>query len=221
MKRALIPLAWVCLAAALPAQTPAPAPQTPAPVTAIRAGRLLDPDAGVVRPNQIILIQGNRIRDVGPNVAIPPGATVIDLVDDDGDAGPRRRAQPSGADLQADPGEQRLLLHLRPGVDGPARDSGGVERHPDARVRFHHRPRHGQQRELRGHGAETGDRAGLDSRARRSSTPESSSAAWADSSSRRPRWRRTTTSCIRSTSTRTRPMRSSRRSARTCSSARA
>ena len=79
MKRALIPLAWVCLAAALPAQTPAPAPQTPAPVTAIRAGRLLDPDAGVIRPNQIILVQGNRIRDVGPAVAIPPGATVIDL----------------------------------------------------------------------------------------------------------------------------------------------
>ena len=79
MKRALIPLAWVCLAAALPAQTPAPAPQTPAPITAIRAGRLLDPDAGVIRPNQIILVQGNRIRDVGPAVAIPPGATVIDL----------------------------------------------------------------------------------------------------------------------------------------------
>ena len=79
MKRALIPLAWVCLAAALPAQTPAPAPQTPAPITAIRAGRLLDPDAGVIRPNQIILVQGNRIRDVGPSLAIPPGATVIDL----------------------------------------------------------------------------------------------------------------------------------------------
>ena len=79
MKRALIPLAWVGLTAALPAQTPAPAPQTPAPITAIRAGRLLDPDAGVIRPNQIILVQGNRIRDVGPAVAIPPGATVIDL----------------------------------------------------------------------------------------------------------------------------------------------
>ncbi len=57
----------------------APAPQTPAPITAIRAGRLLDPDAGVMQPNQIILIQGNRIREVGPNVAIPAGAQVIDL----------------------------------------------------------------------------------------------------------------------------------------------
>ncbi len=33
----------------------------------------------MIRPNQIILVQGNRIRDVGPAVAIPPGATVIDL----------------------------------------------------------------------------------------------------------------------------------------------
>ena len=49
------------------------------PVIAIRAGRLLDPDAGVVRPNQIILVQGTRIREVGPNVAIPAGAQVIDL----------------------------------------------------------------------------------------------------------------------------------------------
>ena len=35
----------------------APAPQAPAPITAIRAGRLLDPDAGVVRANQIILVE--------------------------------------------------------------------------------------------------------------------------------------------------------------------
>jgi imidazolonepropionase-like amidohydrolase len=46
---------------------------------AIRAGRLLDSDAGVVRQNQIIVIQGTRIRDVGPSVAIPAGAQVVDL----------------------------------------------------------------------------------------------------------------------------------------------
>jgi len=55
------------------------AQQSAAPVTAIRAGRLLDPDAGRVLTNQIILVEGNRIRDVGPNVAIPAGAAVIDL----------------------------------------------------------------------------------------------------------------------------------------------
>ena len=54
----------------------------------------------------------------------------------------------------------------------------------------------GNNAQLRRHGAAPGDRAGLDSRARRSSTPGSSSAAWAGSSSRRPRWRRTTTSSI-------------------------
>ena len=78
MNRATMLLSvFICLGGAAIAQTPAP--QAPAPVTAIRAGRLLDPDAGVIRPGQIILIQGNRIREVGPNVAIPAGAQVIDL----------------------------------------------------------------------------------------------------------------------------------------------
>ena len=81
MRRVLIlPFVCSCLAAVLNAQTPAqPAAQTAPPVSAIRAGRLLDPDAGVVRANQIILVEGTRIRDVGPNVAIPAGAQVIDL----------------------------------------------------------------------------------------------------------------------------------------------
>jgi imidazolonepropionase-like amidohydrolase len=51
----------------------------PSPITAIRAGRLLDPEAGRVLTNQIILVEGTRIRDVGANVAIPAGAQVIDL----------------------------------------------------------------------------------------------------------------------------------------------
>src|SRR6187549_3771970 len=78
MKRAAMPLlAFVCFCAMPAAQVPGT--QAAAPVTAIRAGRLLDPDAGVIRANQIILIQGNHIREVGPNVAIPAGAQVIDL----------------------------------------------------------------------------------------------------------------------------------------------
>src|SRR5438477_6752996 len=57
-----------------------PRSQAPgAPVTAIRAGRLLDPEAGRILTNQIIVVTGNRITDVGPNVAIPAGAQVIDL----------------------------------------------------------------------------------------------------------------------------------------------
>jgi imidazolonepropionase-like amidohydrolase len=57
------------------AQAPAP----PAAVTAIRAGRLLDPEAGRILTNQIIIVEGTRIRDVGAALAIPPGAQVIDL----------------------------------------------------------------------------------------------------------------------------------------------
>src|SRR5256886_2112677 len=53
--------------------------QAPPSVTVIRAGRLLDPDAGRILTNQIIVVEGTRIRDVGPNAAIPAGAQVIDL----------------------------------------------------------------------------------------------------------------------------------------------
>ena len=64
-------------AAALPAQAPAPAPA--APITAIKAGRLVDPTTGSVSTNQIILVQNGRFTAVGANIAIPAGATVIDL----------------------------------------------------------------------------------------------------------------------------------------------
>src|SRR5580698_5317275 len=48
---------------------------------AVRAGRLFDPRTGTNLANQVILIQGDRITDVGPadRVRIPPGARVIDL----------------------------------------------------------------------------------------------------------------------------------------------
>ncbi len=68
-------LFYVLATVGVVAQQPAPA----APVTAIRAGRLIDPDSGRVLTNQIILVEGNRFREVGASVAIPPGAQVIDL----------------------------------------------------------------------------------------------------------------------------------------------
>ncbi len=48
---------------------------------AIRAGRLFDPRTGTNLTNQVIVIQGDRITDVGPGdrVKIPAGARVIDL----------------------------------------------------------------------------------------------------------------------------------------------
>jgi imidazolonepropionase-like amidohydrolase len=60
----------VLVAAALPCQ---------AQVTAIRAGKLVDPETGTTSTNQIILVSGNLIQAVGANLAIPPGATVVDL----------------------------------------------------------------------------------------------------------------------------------------------
>jgi imidazolonepropionase-like amidohydrolase len=51
----------------------------PAHVTAIKAGRLIDPETGTAATNQVILIEGEKITAVGPNLAIPAGATVIDL----------------------------------------------------------------------------------------------------------------------------------------------
>ena len=49
------------------------------PTTAIRAGRLIDPDAGTSAANQIILVEAGRIKAVGRDVAIPRDASVIDL----------------------------------------------------------------------------------------------------------------------------------------------
>jgi imidazolonepropionase-like amidohydrolase len=72
-------IAAVTFVVAPQAQAPAPAAQPAPQVIAIRAGRLLDPDAAAVRTNQVILVEGTRIREVGPNVAIPAGAQVIDL----------------------------------------------------------------------------------------------------------------------------------------------
>lgn len=59
-------------------QPPAPAP-APASVKVIRAGRLVDPESGTITTNQVILVEGERIRAVGANVNVPAGAEVIDL----------------------------------------------------------------------------------------------------------------------------------------------
>jgi imidazolonepropionase-like amidohydrolase len=51
----------------------------PNQVVAIRAGRLFDAKSGNLVNNQIVLIKGERITDVGANVQIPREARVIDL----------------------------------------------------------------------------------------------------------------------------------------------
>jgi imidazolonepropionase-like amidohydrolase len=51
----------------------------PNQVVAIRAGRLFDSKSGNLVNNQIVLIKGERITDVGPNVQIPREASVLDM----------------------------------------------------------------------------------------------------------------------------------------------
>ena len=51
----------------------------PNQTVAIRAGRLFDSKSGTMINNQIVLIKGERITDIGANLQIPREATVIDL----------------------------------------------------------------------------------------------------------------------------------------------
>ncbi len=73
MKHILALIAACCVFAGM---SPA---QVPAQVTAIRAGRLIDPDSGTVLADQIILIRDNKIEKVGKGIEIPPNTTVVDL----------------------------------------------------------------------------------------------------------------------------------------------
>src|SRR5206468_1381787 len=80
LKRVIVATALLSLASpGLHAQGRGGQPSGPQKITAIRAGRLIDPEAGTAATNQIIVTEGERIRDVGPNVPIPSGAEVIDL----------------------------------------------------------------------------------------------------------------------------------------------
>jgi imidazolonepropionase-like amidohydrolase len=56
-------------------------PAGPSATVAIRAGRLFDSKSGQMLTRQVVLMQGERITDVGPEgrITIPPGARVIDL----------------------------------------------------------------------------------------------------------------------------------------------
>ena len=87
MIRSVVPTALlVTLVVSVPrltAQQVAPVPPTPATTVLIKAGRLVEPRGGTVLTNQAILIEGDRIKEVGPAGAVaghaPAGARVIDL----------------------------------------------------------------------------------------------------------------------------------------------
>lgn len=69
MKRNFTLLLFVCVLSA----------PVSAQVTAIRAGKVVDPDSGTVLSDQIILIRDAKIESIGKGVPIPAIATVIDL----------------------------------------------------------------------------------------------------------------------------------------------
>ena len=48
-------------------------------LVAIRAGRLFDARSGTMLTNQVVIVRGDRITEVGSGLAIPSGANVIDL----------------------------------------------------------------------------------------------------------------------------------------------
>jgi imidazolonepropionase-like amidohydrolase len=56
-------------------QTPAPNPH----VVVLRAKKLLDVRAGKEIASPVVVIEGQRIKDVGSNIAVPSGAQVVDL----------------------------------------------------------------------------------------------------------------------------------------------
>ncbi len=80
------PLLLLCLLAFSPIATSraadAAAPPR-APLLVIKAAHLLDPAAGVVRDNQAVVIDGEKVKATGPvaevTVGLPPDAKVIDL----------------------------------------------------------------------------------------------------------------------------------------------
>jgi imidazolonepropionase-like amidohydrolase len=64
--------------AAIPAAA-AEAPPKPPRIVAVRAGRLIDGRGGPPIANAVILIAGDRITAVGPGLAIPASAEIVDL----------------------------------------------------------------------------------------------------------------------------------------------
>src|SRR5438132_6142434 len=67
------------------ARTPSASPEArkflapPNQVVAIRAGRLFDARSGRMLANQVIVVRGERVAEVGAGLQVPAGATVLDL----------------------------------------------------------------------------------------------------------------------------------------------
>lgn len=74
-----IALLFVAMSLGVAAQAQiADKPEVPAQ-TVVRAARLIDVRTGNTIPNAVVLIEGDRIKAVGSNLAVPPGARSVDL----------------------------------------------------------------------------------------------------------------------------------------------
>lgn len=71
--------AWLAVLMVALASTAQLRAESAAPATVIKAGRLLDPRTGNVLAPAAVLIEGDRIRQLGPPAQIPAGAKIIDL----------------------------------------------------------------------------------------------------------------------------------------------
>jgi imidazolonepropionase-like amidohydrolase len=83
-KRIFVPrrtfwLLFLLLCATISCVAQQPQSRARAPVTAIRAGKLVDVETGRLLTNQVILVRGGKIEATGENLPIPAEATVIDL----------------------------------------------------------------------------------------------------------------------------------------------
>ena len=98
----------------------------PAGPVVFRNAAVLDVETGAVRPNSVVVVAGNRIRAVGPagQVAVPPGAQVVDLGG--------RTLMPGLWDLHVHLFDPEGVLHLAAGVTS-VRDMGNDMRESLAR----------------------------------------------------------------------------------------
>jgi imidazolonepropionase-like amidohydrolase len=98
-------------------------------LVAVRAGQMFDAKTGRLVPDQVVLVRGDRIIEVGPatSVPIPPEATVLDLthatilpglidghthIFDGGHVGLKEEGGPPDSDLVKDSPEYRTLVAL-------------------------------------------------------------------------------------------------------------
>jgi imidazolonepropionase-like amidohydrolase len=127
MKRAALGLAMFCCClvgtagaqSSSHATSASPAPSTPAHITAVKAGRLVDVDSGKVLSDQIILIRDNQITAVGSGLNIPAGSEVIDL-----------------SSMTVLPGLIDCHTHLADGMRNPNGDPLGYLKRTAAEVAF-------------------------------------------------------------------------------------